>query len=274
MINSKIEWTHHTVNLWHGCQKVHAGCDNCYAEAQSKRWQNDLWGPDKPRKEIKSAFLLLDYLQKQASKSGKKDRVFVGSMMDIFEKPKPLVDPKGIKKDYTHDDGKIVQMTTAHLSMLLFKRISDGMYDNLVFLFLTKRPSNIKLLVPTEWLSEPPANVAFGVSVSDNATAADLIPQLIKNPGNLFVSLEPQLGPCIFNPDWLRPKNDADLNYVSWVIQGGESGPKKRPFYLYWAQTMRFQCELGNCAYFFKQIDKVDKIAPEDFCQEYPTWIN
>lgn len=29
--NSKIEWTHHTANLWHGCTAVHEGCDNCYA---------------------------------------------------------------------------------------------------------------------------------------------------------------------------------------------------------------------------------------------------
>jgi len=48
--NSKIEWTTHTANLWHGCTKVHKGCDNCYAEALAKRWGNDVWGNDKPRK--------------------------------------------------------------------------------------------------------------------------------------------------------------------------------------------------------------------------------
>ena len=35
--NSKIEWTHHTGNLWWGCTKVHEGCDNCYAETLAKR---------------------------------------------------------------------------------------------------------------------------------------------------------------------------------------------------------------------------------------------
>ena len=31
--DSNIEWTHHTANLVFGCEKVHEGCDNCYAEA-------------------------------------------------------------------------------------------------------------------------------------------------------------------------------------------------------------------------------------------------
>ncbi len=33
--DSKIEWTHHTGNSWHGCFKVHVGCDNCYAETMA-----------------------------------------------------------------------------------------------------------------------------------------------------------------------------------------------------------------------------------------------
>ena len=54
--NTKIEWCDHTVNLWHGCAKVHTGCKNCYAETQAKRWGFDIWGENKDRKEIKSAF--------------------------------------------------------------------------------------------------------------------------------------------------------------------------------------------------------------------------
>lgn len=49
-LNSKIEWTHHTANLWWGCTNVHEGCDNCYAE----RWANKYgvkWGNDAPRRD-------------------------------------------------------------------------------------------------------------------------------------------------------------------------------------------------------------------------------
>ena len=50
--NSKIEWCNHTANLWWGCTKVHAGCDNCYAFGIAKRVGNDIWGDDKPRRMI------------------------------------------------------------------------------------------------------------------------------------------------------------------------------------------------------------------------------
>ena len=84
--DSKIEWTHHTANLWHGCTKVHAGCDNCYAEALAKRFGNDVWGNDKPRKEVKSVWNDLDKYQRLAKEANQIHRVFVGSMMDILKK--------------------------------------------------------------------------------------------------------------------------------------------------------------------------------------------
>lgn len=133
--NSKIEWTHHTANLWWGCTKVHEGCDNCYAETLSKRFGNDVWGVDKPRKEIKSVWKDLDAYQKAAAAAGEVHRVFVGSMMDIFEKPMPLIDTNG--NDFETSD-------TGVLRNILFQRITDNYYPNLMFLFLTKRPSNNK----------------------------------------------------------------------------------------------------------------------------------
>src|SRR4051812_34878582 len=93
--NSKIEWTHHTANLWHGCTKVHEGCDHCYAETLSHRWGRDIWGNDKPRMEIRSVWSDLARMQRMAAEAGEIHRVFVGSMMDIFEKPMTLVDSKG-----------------------------------------------------------------------------------------------------------------------------------------------------------------------------------
>lgn len=58
--NSKIEWTDHTFNPWRGCTKVAAGCDNCYAERQSKRNPGVLgiWGPRGTR--VRAAGRVLD----------------------------------------------------------------------------------------------------------------------------------------------------------------------------------------------------------------------
>ena len=60
MENSKIEWCDHTINLWTGCTKVHAGCDHCYAETLSRRWGKDVWGPNLDG----SMKIILDCLQK------------------------------------------------------------------------------------------------------------------------------------------------------------------------------------------------------------------
>lgn len=262
--NSKIEWTNHTANLWHGCTKVHEGCDNCYAETLSKRWGNDIWGNDKPRKEIKSVWSDLAKYQKLAAQAGEEHKVFVGSMMDIFEKPMPLIDSKGNKVfvDVPTDTGmRRMYVTTDVLREQLFDEISWGHYPNLMFLFLTKRPSNINKYIPSSWKDTPPANVMFGTSPVNQQTAYILINQLIKVKGKRFLSVEPQLE-SISLLHWL-PK-------IDWVIQGGESGHHKRPFNLEWAYDLKDQCKSANIPYFFKQIDKVKPIPEDLMIRQFP----
>lgn len=128
--DSKIEWCHHTANLWWGCTEVHAGCDNCYARVLSNRWGNELWGNDAPRKIIKNTFIDLGKYQDIAQKSGEVHRVFVGSMMDIFEKPMPAI-------NWKMED--LSPITTQIYRDTLFRYISEGQYPNLMFLLLTKR---------------------------------------------------------------------------------------------------------------------------------------
>ena len=236
--NTKIEWCDHTVNLWWGCTKVHAGCDNCYAEYLSEtRYKNGVWGNSAPRKPIKSAFGKLKMMQEKAAKSNEVKTVFVGSMMDIFEKPMPLSFP------YLSDN-------TGYLREMLFEKISAGHYNNLVFLFLTKRPSNINKYIPDSWKELAPKNVWFGTSPVDQMTYDNLILHMSFVKGNKFLSIEPQL-------------NDIHLHStegIEWIIQGGESGHNRRPFDMHWASHIRMQCKDFGIKYFFKQIDKVKEI--------------
>ncbi|RYZ25303.1 MAG: DUF5131 family protein, partial [Chitinophagaceae bacterium] len=201
--NSKIEWTDHTANLWHGCAKVHIGCEHCYAEDLTVSWGEEIWGNDKPRKAIKSVWTDLAEYQRLAKQNGRIDRVFVGSMQDIFEKPMPLIDWKGRPLPYTTDA----------LRRKLFQKIHWRMYPNLLFLLLTKRPPNINKLIPQEWKTKPPVNVMLGCSVSDQATADQLIPQLFTVNGRRFLSVEPQLGPVDLTA-YLH------TGRIHWVIQG------------------------------------------------------
>lgn len=276
-INTKISWCDHTINLWWGCQNVNEGCHNCYAESLSKRFDGgkSLWGKNSQRKIIKSAFLDLQKLQKKAKASNEVHRVFVGSMMDIFEKPMPIIDSKGNIVSHPIMEGKDplneLEYSTGELRSFLFAEIENGSYPNLFFLFLTKRPSNINKYIPKKWKNNPPNNVMFGLSISNQETADKLIPDFLEVNGRKFISLEPQLGEV----DLLKRPIGKDTNSalkkefyryldcISWVIQGGESGNKKRPFNLDLAYSMKKQCEIAKVPYFFKQIDKIQPI-PED----------
>ena len=253
--DSKIEWTNHTANLWWGCAEVHEGCDNCYAKALSHRYDGGkpLWGKGTPRRMVKSFFKDLDKYQRLAKSVGGVHRVFVGSMMDIFEKPMPLIDSKG----------DLLANTTENLRNKFFTSITDGQYPNLMFLLLTKRPSNINKYIPESWKIDPPKNVMFGTSPVNQETADKLIMRLLEVEGKRFLSIEPQL-------DSINIQGYLFTGMIDWVIQGGESGHGKRPFYLDWAYYMKQQCESTNTPYFFKQIDKIQPIPQDLLIRQFP----
>lgn len=253
MKNSNIEWCHHTVNLWWGCQEVHAGCDNCYARNLAKRWGHDLWQDGVGRRKIASSFKDLDKYQKEASELNEKHFVFVGSMMDIFEKPMSLIDSSSNR----------IEGSTSDLRGQFFNNIDDGKYENLIFLLLTKRPSNINKYIPNNWKINPPKNVIFGTSVVNPKTCENLIPQLLKVNGHRFLSVEPQLEELSLIK-WLKSGD------IHWVIQGGESGHRKRPFDTNWGRQLRDECITCNVPYFFKQIDKIQPIPSDLTIRQFP----
>ena len=244
--NSKIEWTDHTLNLWWGCTKVHTGCKNCYAETLSKRWGNDIWGEDKSRKRIVSAFPDLKKYQNQSVKENKLVKVFCGSMMDIFEDDKSLSNPT------RHNEGWEIAHTST-LRHKLFEEIGQGKYDNLIFLFLTKRPWNIPH-------GNAPKNVWFGTSISNQVTA-DVHIEHLRNKKlnyNLFLSIEPLVGPI----------NSLNLDGIKWVIVGGESGRKARPMHPDWVRSIRDQCKTANVPFFFKQWGEWEQVGECGNCED------
>lgn len=97
---------------------------------------------------------------------------------------------------------------------------------------LTKRPENIRHLIPTDWLDQWPANVWIGTTVETNKFAyrADIIrtlPAPVK-----FISAEPLIGPL----------DELDLTGIDWLIVGGESGPGARPMHPDWVRQLRDEC--------------------------------
>lgn len=238
---TKIEWTHATANLWWGCVEVsgHEGCTHCYAREFDRRYQGNHWGARRPRRRINATMSNLVKWNAQAQKQGQRFRVFVGSMMDIFEKTMPLVDNRGVE----------LPLTTGELRANFFDSI--GTFEHLTFQLLTKRPWNIRKYIPASWWDHPPQNVWFGTSVSDQATADKYGHGLLENtpPDSIkFLSVEPLLAPVTLV---------GFLDQIDWVIVGGESGVQARPLNPIWVYALVAQCLNRNTAVFVKQLGSV-----------------
>lgn len=225
---SKIQWTHHTLNTWWGCTKVSDGCTNCYADTFAKRVGHgkrlaQIWGPRADRK-IASETVWREPLKwdRLAALAGERHRVFCASMADVGEDRPDLVAPR------------------ARLARLIEST------PNLDYLLLTKRPEDfVRLFRDAGWTGAWPSNVWAGTTCEDQKRADERLPHLLKVPARVhFVSYEPALGPVDFS---------MFVGSLDWIIVGGESGGGARPFDVEWGRSVLKQCRGTRTAVFFKQ---------------------
>ena len=233
MGKTKIEWTDYTFNPWIGCQKVSAGCAHCYAHRDFKRkprWAT-CWGPPATTERIRTSDA--NWKQplrwnSQARAAGRRDKVFCASLGDVFE------DAPGLQP-MREDLWALIDQT-----------------PNLDWLLLTKRVENVaRFTRSVGW----PHNAWLGFTAENQAMLDARVPLALALKVQyripvVFVSVEPQLGPIIFNRVDLAHRAIAG---ISWVIAGGESGPDARPMHPNWARALRDQCVAAGVPFFFKQ---------------------
>jgi protein gp37 len=146
----------------------------------------------------------------------KKPRViFVNSMSDLFHEKIPV--------DFIRRIFTVMNHCSQH-----------------TFQILTKRSQRLAELAGLLTWTE---NIWMGVTVenSDYLHRVDHLRQI--NAHVRFLSLEPLLGPL----------DNLDLQGISWVIVGGESGPHARPMKEDWAVSIKSECEIMDIPFFFKQ---------------------
>jgi protein gp37 len=226
--HSRIEWTSATWNPTTGCDRVSAGCDNCYALALAARLK--AMGAPKYRKDgdprtsgpgfgvtMHPGALELP-LRWRAPRL-----VFVNSMSDLFH---ARVDSEFVGRVW-----EVMARTPQH-----------------TYQILTKRPERLSRVLDAvqgelrldRW---PLPNVWLGTSVesNDRARRAD---DLRAAPAiTRFLSLEPLLGSL----------PSLDLTGIDWVIVGGESGPRCRPMDPEWVRDLRDRSTSQGVPFFFKQ---------------------
>ena len=132
------------------------------------------------------------------------------------------------------------------------------------FYLLTKRPERQRAFIAgitgEGW---PLQNLWLGVSIEDQPTADERIPELLQTLAVVrFVSYEPALGPVDFcanaKQEWKPGSPELDL-----VIMGCESGPGARPMEDDWARLVRTQCQRADCAFYLKQAMRNGKLDHE-----------
>ena len=215
--DSNIAWTGPTWNPVSGCNKITAGCDNCYAFTFAERFRGV-----RGNYYEKGFDLQLRPTQLEVPKRWHEHRkVFVNSMSDLFHKDIPF--------DYLERVYETMRLCPQH-----------------IFQILTKRPEPMRRLVPK--LTNPPLpNVWYGVTIEDDSATwrADM---LRETPAAIrFLSLEPLLGPL----------PSLKLDGIDWAIVGGESGHGARPMDLSWVRDLRDRCVNAGVPFFMKQMGTV-----------------
>ena len=217
---SRIEWTDATWNPVTGCDRVSAGCDNCYALTLAKRLK--AMGAEKyqqdgdPRTSGPGfAVTIHPSVLGQPRRWRSARTVFVNSMSDLFHAKVPTA--------FIRDVFDVMVATPQHTYQVLTKR--------------PLRAARIAGQLP--W----PANVWLGASV-ENMEVAHRVDHLRRVPAAVrFLSCEPLLAPL----------DGLDLTGIDWVIAGGESGPGARPMHPDWVRGLRDQCRAAGVPLCFKQ---------------------
>ena len=213
---SSIEWTDATWNPVTGCTKITRGCDHCYAARFAERWRGV---PGHPYEQGFDLRIWPERLDQPARWKAPR-MIFVNSMSDLFH--------KNVPRAFIDDVFDRMEEVNRHTYQVLTKRSS------LMRTYLRRRYPG----------GEVPGHIWCGVSVEDRA-AKSRIRHLQAAPATIrFLSMEPLLGPV----------GELDLDGISWVIVGGESGPQARPMRQEWAEDIVNQCRKAGVSCFVKQL--------------------
>jgi protein gp37 len=229
MENSKIGWTHHSMNFWWGCHKVSEECRFCYIDPIMRRAGYEPFGG--PMSTSTKNWSNPERWDRQARLAGERRRVFTCSMSDFFHEG---------ADQWRAEAWEIIRRC-----------------ENLDWQILTKRPELAKTRLPRDWGSGYP-NVWLGVTCGcakylSRLDHLETIPAITK-----FVSAEPLLERVDFRPY---------LGWLHWIITGCERAAKgkRRIMDLDWVRDIDRQCRHANVPHYFKQAYVDERGVP---CEE------
>lgn len=260
-----IEWTDEVWNPVVGCSRVSAGCEHCYAERHAHRGMVEahrgltVLGKHGPR--WTGEVRCLPERLEQPLRWRNPRRIFVNSMSDLFHESVPY--------EFIAAVFGVMAVCPQHSFQLLTKRpgVAKAFFQALAR--ITSNGFGTPASRALEWCRTkaisrgvPPGNlphhsfipgvqwplpsVWLGVSVENRATAEARLTVLREVPNAMpWCSYEPALEAVSF---------ESHLDYLRWIVCGGESGPRARPFDIGWARSTIRQCRDAGVPVFIKQL--------------------
>lgn len=239
MADTAIEWTEKVWNPTTGCDRISAGCDNCYALTLAKRLKamgSAKYQTDGDPRTSGPGFGVAMHRSALAEPFGwrRPRTVFVNSMSDLFhdEVTERFIgsvwNTMGLTPQHTY---QVLTKRPARARAILNRWAADGW---------TWRRDDMMRCGP---IDGPLRNVWLGTSIESEAYVGRAH-HLRQTPAAVrFISAEPLLGPL----------PSLDLTGIDWLIAGGESGPNARPVEAEWIRDLRDRCAESGTAFFFKQ---------------------
>lgn len=282
MDNTKISWADATWNPFVGCTRVSQGCVGCYAEGFAARFSKPGMAYDGVARFVKKQARWTGVVKLVPSRIAaplkwrKPKLVFVNSMSDLFHERATLAMIDLVfavmmiadhhtyliltkrperQRDYFNDPETPRRVAEAMAKLRQYAPRSKGLGDRIA------RARGSRWPAPHIWA---------GTSAEDQATAAERVPLLQATRAHRrFLSAEPLLGPIDLEAirlnlgdgffgdalHWNHRSAFEERRYpgLDWVISGGESGARARPWHPRWAQHLATQCDAAGVPFHWKQ---------------------
>lgn len=282
---SNIEWTGDSWNPIVGCSLASPGCTNCYSMGMAARLHAmrvpqyaGLTKASKAGPVWTGSLAFAEQALLAPLKRKKPQTYFVNSMGDLFHEDCP--------DDWIDRVFAVMALCPQHTFQALTKRADrmreycDGLTSGsgaarLMQQIEAMKPSDLwngNVYQARHELVERSClpNVWLGVSVEDQRRADERIPALLQTPAAVrWISAEPLLEGITLthvHHDNVVAINALDgrvgfpvphakeANRLDWVVCGGESGHKARPFNEEWMRSLYEQCREAGVPFFAKQM--------------------
>ena len=218
---TKISWTDATWNPVHGCSKVSAGCDHCYAESLSLRYRMTAkpWTSENAGENI----TLKPHKLREPYRLKVPSRVFVNSMSDLFHPKIPV--------DYREKVFEVMRDCPQH-----------------IFQVLTKRPRGT-----ARYAGEWTPNIWQGTSIENKATLHRIESLRACDAKIRFLSLEPLLEDLgqidLTGIDWVIVGGESGKGFrpmlMSWARSIRDQCVEKGVAFFF-KQSAAYRTEIGT----------------------------